>query len=214
MVMKYIKRILFGVLVFIIFNFFLLCTRASLFSPYYAVFYENLEFPYFAFNGWTIQDELEFMRTHTYSNSEKREQRNEEIVNKYLLHGVLCRVRIMAKYETTTSSKNPYRIMLFIYGLPDKHISFTVKQIKVSQPSGNDLSHLADIVLPATVVLEDEGYSSVYGLYSTEEVFKFKKEPVILTFSLEINGVDGPKSGEVTFELSPVVKSGLLRMVF
>jgi hypothetical protein len=162
---------------------------------------------------WSLSDEQWLMRGY---DGTKLKQRNEEIVNKYLLHGALCDVRIMAKNETTTSSKNPYRIMLLIYGLPDKHISFTVKQIKVRQPSGNDLSHLADRILPAMVVFEDEfetGSSLVYGLYSTEEIFKFEKEPVILTFSLEINGVDGSKIGEVTFELSPVVKSGLLQMI-
>jgi hypothetical protein len=68
MVMKYINRILFGVLIFIIFNFFLLCTAASLFAPHYAIFYKNLEFLYFAFNVWTIRYELQFMREHTYGN--------------------------------------------------------------------------------------------------------------------------------------------------
>ena len=170
---------------------------------------------------WSYDDEKWFMRRliHNYSTKQtKIKKRDISIVRKYYTGEALCYAGIRAKNETTYHSGNPYRISLQVHGLPDKHISFTVKSVKVNSPGGNDLSDAANKGLPATIELKNESSTSdkllVWGYYDSQEVFNFKNEPVILEYTVEINSVDGSETGTVAFELKPVVKFGLFRSMF
>ena len=127
----------------------------------------------------------------------------------------MCYATTKAKDETTKYSKNPYRISITVYGLSDIHTSFTVKQINVNSISGNDLSHLINEDLPITILLKEEFADSrlVSGSYGTGEIFNFKKETIIITVTLEINTINGSETGDVVFELNPVVEWGLFQMI-
>jgi len=132
--------------------------------------------------------------------------------------GALFYAGTRARYESDLFSENPYSIGLTVYGLSKKHRSFTIKQINVNSPNGNDLSHLANSDLPITIILESEFPQDededwlVSGYYNTEAIFNFLNEPIILEFTLEINGIDGSEAGKITFELTPVENSGVIEI--
>ncbi|MDR0322422.1 MAG: hypothetical protein LBI28_13050 [Treponema sp.] len=205
------------------------------FAPYHTIFYENMELPVWTDSSgvWSYDDEKWFMRRlndpmlNEFHNSllEEREKlfglqakkRDMDIINKYYLNGALCYASIRAKNETTNYSRNPYSIGLSVYGFPNKHISYTIKKINVDSRSGNNLSHLADNELPVTIELHNESSSEemlVRGYYRSEELFKLKKETIIIEFVLEINSVDGTEMGILVFELNPVEKFGLFQSSF
>jgi hypothetical protein len=197
---------------------------SSLSIPYHTIFYENVEFPVWtdAYGIWSFTDEQWLMRGFDSSNRNDPvvpdKKRNKEIVDKYILDGALFYAGTRAWYESTHFSENPYSIGLTVYGLSKKHRSFTIKQINVNSPSGNDLSHLANSDLPKTIILErefpedeDEAWL-VRGYYNTEAIFNFLNEPIILEFSLEINGIDGSVAGKIIFELTPIENSGVIEI--
>ena len=167
-----------------------------------------------AYGIWSLDDEKWLMRGYDHSNNPNKE-RDTNILNKYLLNNALCYATTRAKDETTNYSKNPYRISITVYGLSDIHTSFTVKQINVNSISGNDLSLLINEDLPITILLKEEFIDSslVSESYRTGEIFNFKKETIIITFTLEINTIHGSETGNVTFELNPVVKWGAFQMI-
>ena len=205
------KSIIVYILTFLIFS-------SCLPIPYYATFYENLEFPAWTESGgiWSLDNEQWFMRGYDHSGRNKK--RDTTIIAKYLLNNALCYVGIRAKDETTVYSKNPYSIGITVYGLSGIHTSFSIKQINVNSTTGNDLSHLANDALPVTIAFNSESSTTdtglVRGYYGTEKIFNFKKETIIVTFTLEINTINGSETGSVVFELNPVVKWGLFQSNF
>jgi hypothetical protein len=181
-------------------------------KQFHTIFYENFEFPLWTdISGtWSYDDEKWLMRGFDSSKSKKR---NVEIVNRYYLGDALCYIGIRAKNESTTYSRNPYNIGITVYGLPNRHTSFTIRKITVNSRSGNNLSFLANNNLPVTVLLENESQTEemlVWGYYNTDEIFNFKNEPIIIEFTLEINGIGGSKTGDVVVELKPVNDFSLL----
>jgi len=197
---------------------------SSLSIPYHTIFYENIEFPVWtdAYGIWSFTDEQWLMRGFDSSNRNDPfvidKKRNKEIVDKYLLDSALFYAGTRARYESDLFSENPYSIGLTVYGLSKKHRSFTIKQISVNSPSGNDLSHLANSDLPITIILEREFPEDededllVRGYYNTEAIFNFLNEPIFLEFSLEVNGIDGSVAGIIIFELTPIENSGVIEM--
>jgi hypothetical protein len=190
---------------------------------YHTIFYENVELPVWtdAYGIWSYEDEQWLMRGYNPNSNYPvvpYKRRNIRTMNKYYLNGALCYASTRARHESTHFSENPYAIMLTVYGLSHKHHSFTIEQINVNSPSGNDLSHLANTDFPKTIILEyefedeDEEIRLVYGYYNTEAIFNFLNEPVILEFTLTVNGVDGSKTGKVTFKLNPIEKYGVIEM--
>jgi hypothetical protein len=186
-------------------------------APYYAIYYEQQDFPGYDTTGrvWSLQNEKLLMRGIRGSN----EKRNAEIVNKYYLGGALFAAGISAKNETTTTASNPYRIYLLVY-VPNKDTSITIKNISVNSPSGNDLSYLANHNMPVTMALEamntesgrrDERFLS--GVYSTEAIFNLKKEPIIVKFDVEVSENDNYETGTIVFEFIPIIHSGLIRSI-
>jgi hypothetical protein len=191
--------------------------------PVNATYYENEELPVWtnAHGIWSLSDERSFIRrgyesvNFTNFHSKANKQRDESIINKYYLNGALIYAGIKAKNETTTYSRNPYSIGLSIFGLPNKHTSFTINNIKVNSYSGNDL---ANKELPVTIILEEMNSGDYYGFawahYSTGAIFNLKNESIIIEFSLEINGIDNSESGTMIFELKPLRKFGLYPINF
>lgn len=191
--------------------------------PYNAVFYQNMEFPAWtdAHGVWSLSDERWFLREGNFAFVESlnfhtgaNKKRDKNIIDKYYLNGALVDAGIRAKHESTHYSQNPYRIGLWVFGFPNKHTSFIINSISVSSRSGNDLSDLANNKLPVTIALE-EGNSGdwgdfAWGYYHTEEIFNFRNEPVIIIFTLTINGIDKSESGHIAFEFKPERKFGLL----
>jgi hypothetical protein len=112
-----------------------------------------------------------------YDHSSRNKERDTNIIDIYSLNNALCYGGIRAKDETTVYSRNPYSIGIAVYGLSGIHTSFTIKQINVNSISGNDLSHLANDVLPVTIVLRNESSTTdtglVRGYYGTEKIFNF-----------------------------------------
>lgn len=204
---------------------------ACIFAPYYAIYYDNKELPRGSEGDWDLGGEQWFMRfVIQYGHdsdwnwkesglfkSKNIEKRNREVINKYYIGEALCYAGIIAENQTTTSSSNPYRICIWVYGMPGKHTSFTVNKITVRSRSGSDLSHLANNELPKTVMLESETtpeqkeFFIVRGYYASDSLFNFKNEPVHIKITLNINGIDAEETGTVAYVLEPVKEYGLFQ---
>ena len=188
---------------------------SSCFYPHYTIFYENKEFPIWtdASGIWSYDDEKWLMRGFDHS-SRTGKVRDTDIIRKYYIDDALCYIGIRAKNETTHYSRNPYSISLQVFGLPNKYTSFTVKNIIINSSSGNILSDLSNKDLPTTVELQSESATVedmlVWGYYKTEEVFNLKKEPIIIEFTIDLNGNGEVRTGKISCELEAIGKFGLI----
>jgi hypothetical protein len=176
-----------------------------------ATYYENSEFPIWTNSRgiWSYNDEKWLMRDFDFSSGRvaySNKKRDAKIVDKYYIGSALCYGGVKAKNETTTYSRNPYGFGITIYGLPNVHKSFTLRNIAINSRSGNNLSHLANSNLPITVALKNESETEemlVWGYYDTDEIFNFRNEPIIIECTLQINKTDGSETGTVAFKLKP-----------
>ena len=200
-------------------------------APYNAIFYENNEFQVWVEDDWDLDSEKWFMRyvirygddtkwmeSNFFKNMDI-EKRDKEIINKYYIDDALCYVVLKAKNETTHYSENPYKIIIWVYGLPNKHTSFTIKNITINSSNGNNLSDLANKELPKTIELWSETKTEnkenfiVHGYYDTDEIFNFKIEPINIEFTLDIISFDDIKTGTVVCVLEPYRKIGLFQYI-
>jgi hypothetical protein len=192
--------------IFIYILIFIICSSCYV-HPYYAIYYVNLDFPMWDAKIWSRDDELWRMR-RGYGRS--WDKRDEKIVKRYILNGALCYVYIFAKNMSTTSSNNPYQLGISVHGISGQHYSYTIKQVSINSVDTN-VSRLINNNFPVTIILENEFEEStlVKGFYYTDYILILKKEKIIVTATLEINGINGAESRDIVFELSPSVKAGL-----
>jgi hypothetical protein len=187
----------------------------SIYVSFNQVEYKNIEFPGWtdANGSWSRDDEEWLMRGYDVSRVLNK-RRDIKIISKYYIDDVLCYPWIRARDQSTTYSKNPYRVNITAYSLPGKYTSFTVKNIKLRSSNGKEYkSDFANKKLPITVEFKNESSTGDgkldIGYYNTEDLFYFKKELIIIELTLEINGLDESKIGTVVCELKPIVSNSL-----
>jgi hypothetical protein len=124
---------------------------------------------------------------------------------------------VCTKNETTTYSKDPYGIYFTVHGFENKHISFTIKNIDIRIKNGENLSHLfyEDYSNKIFLKSESETVSGMlwWGHYHTEPIFNFKRKPVIIEVTFEIEETDKIETKVITYELTPEEKWGLFQMI-
>jgi hypothetical protein len=131
-------------------------------------------------------------------------------MNKYIIDGALCDVFLKAENETTIYSKDPYGIYFNVGSLENIHISFTIKNIDISIKDSENLSHLLNEDYSNKIFLKSES-KTVSGMlwwsyYHTEPIFNFKRKPVIIEITFEIEEIDKIEIKVIIYELTPEEK--------
>ena len=212
---------------FFIFGIIILFFPSCIYYPTHKKIYSNNDFPLYTKNKniWSYYDEKKFMEfqinDHIPENiTLPKKKRNIETASKYYIGGALFYAYIDEYNYIGSEAGNPVGVTLVVYGVPDKNISFTVKNIKVFSRSSEDYSYLLSNIFPITVELEEVEYYNqllpkmpFYGIFKTERIFEFKNEPITLEFILEVNGFDGIEMGVITVNLEPSEKKSLFELI-
>ena len=155
-------------------------------------------------SSWSLEKEMWFMGDN--DTPEPYGKRDTSIINKYYINGVLCYAKLSRYLEDF--QMNPYYLglMFCVKKELDTSTSVTIKNIKIYQQGGNDISYLINNTLPITILF-GKGFYPHKNYFQTKKILKFKrKKTVFIEVTMDVQSTENTETGTLFFELTPKVE--------